>query len=756
MKYLSHKNYHCRFRIHLPSPYLLTKSSIGGKNFYLHLLAISSSGNTKAATSSKITVIAGKTAGELISNSNSIKQLDINSDLVQELYGKYLNLVQYSLIVFVVTFFIVLCFNILFHKIVINYVKNISINLKLDVLASAFLPLLIVCFTSILYINEDINVKKTEKSNAINQAIDNIEIKELYYFPYFKYSIKKLACSNELKKLMEELSFDKNNQFLLNQSIELLKRTRRKFNDDDSKYKDKTEGNLYLKHLNLYHLAIINNIDSVISEKMEKSSKGTINKYLSKVVATTFMSDNMNNSSQLDKSKLEGELITETLLGTIYSVFGSDTTIKVTNFPNNALFFNIGFGISALYVCPFPNIINPKYLIIAITQIQDVLLTYLCLNKNRNHSLDEYINARGEGDEIYTFFSRDNTIGERYFYFEKQDFNILKELLLASYFINSSFLPVSRKVNFYGGHFLEARAGKYNNNSIFIGLGSIKSVYKKAYSNLHKFALVIFISLVLVFFIANTIIADLIAPVEQLIAGARCASIGDFSYRTNFDRGEELSELCSSFNKMMKSLEEKQLMNRMVSKTALSVSANEKDIASKKIDAAILYITVPGFDDIMRNTSSYELFRKLKRQIATIADLVIKNGGDIDKIIGEKLLIAFHDNSKSIEELAISACKAAIEIERNNQLDYKVSIGINCGQVISGFLGVGNKRDFTIIGDPVNVAARIAVFAEKLDSERCMISDNLYNIISDSINVLEYGKVELKGKSQSLKVYKLI
>ena len=194
----------------------------------------------------------------------------------------------------------------------------------------------------------------------------------------------------------------------------------------------------------------------------------------------------------------------------------------------------------------------------------------------------------------------------------------------------------------------------------------------------------------------------------------------------------------------------------MVSKTALKVSANVTDVDSKKINVVLLYVSVPGFDAIMKKTPVYELFYALREQVASIAEIVINNGGDIDKIMGEKMLIAFHIGDKKPEDVAVLACKVAHMIESSNKNSFKVSVGINYGQVISGFLGVGENRDFTIIGDPVNVAARIAVFGEKLDKDNCLISETIYYYISNSIKANLYGEVELKGKSLPMKVYQLI
>ncbi len=95
-------------------------------------------------------------------------------------------------------------------------------------------------------------------------------------------------------------------------------------------------------------------------------------------------------------------------------------------------------------------------------------------------------------------------------------------------------------------------------------------------------------------------------------------------------------------------------------------------------------------------------------------------------------------------------------IYKCNELYFDISIGVNYSEVISGYLGVGAKRDFTIIGDPVNVAARIAVFAEKFKSNRLIVSKEVMNLIKNQIPTEEFGEVLFKGKTQPAKVYRML
>jgi class 3 adenylate cyclase len=113
-------------------------------------------------------------------------------------------------------------------------------------------------------------------------------------------------------------------------------------------------------------------------------------------------------------------------------------------------------------------------------------------------------------------------------------------------------------------------------------------------------------------------------------------------------------------------------------------------------------------------------------------------------------------------ERAIEAClqvKAQIEKlpELSDHYSYKpkVSIGINCGEMISGNIGsVSLKRlDYTVIGDTVNTAQRLQSSATP---NQIVISENSYNKISESFSCRKVGSVSLKNKTKPMVLYEVL
>ena len=667
--------------------------------------------------------------------------------------GKLFNIIIFisSVLLFIFSAFII-------KKLFLSYSDSLVSKLRINIILSTILPLIIVGFVSYLYVNEDYSVNKTEIRFKLNSLLDELESKDFYYHPLCISSLEKAAKNNKLKKNVKKYITSIND-----------KEKKAKL-DEIRKYLDeKICGNYYEKFpINHFYsvreVIIVGRGDWVVSKCEDRGNRNTnelteLGKIVSEIVKTVFLKRDESSPQALEKG-----MLVEELLDTLQSVFGGELTNRIINFPKSLIYTTSSFSTVAIYMVPVPSYYDPDYVVISWIFFNNELLPRACELKNDANGifLKKHFEAGSKDNKLFCFYSPNINVGEYYFYDDgqlinkKEEHQALKELFFASSWINSSFVPISRTVDLYGTHYLEARQGNIIRDNVYAALASEVPIRREADKYFYLFASVIFLSVIMIIFIAQSTISDLLAPVKILINGAKSAAKEDYKYRTHFNRKDELGALGDSFDKMMKGLEEKQLMNRMVSKTALRVSANVIDVESKKINVVLLYITVPGFDYIMKNTPANMLFSKLRKQIATIAEIVINNGGDIDKIMGEKMLIAFHVGDKKPEDVVALACTVAHEIESSSKTCFNVSVGVNYGQVISGFLGVGEKRDFTIIGDPVNVSARIAVFAEKLVGKRLVVSENINELVKDKIKTEEYGEVALKGKSMPLRVFRII
>jgi len=109
-----------------------------------------------------------------------------------------------------------------------------------------------------------------------------------------------------------------------------------------------------------------------------------------------------------------------------------------------------------------------------------------------------------------------------------------------------------------------------------------------------------------------------------------------------------------------------------------------------------------------------------------------------------------------LKEHALAAVQTAIEMQKEAiklGTTFKYGIGINTGSVIVGNIGSEKRLDYTVIGDSVNLAARLC---SKAEGNQILISEETYNLVRDKIKIRSIGEISVKGKAKPIKVYEVV
>jgi len=147
-----------------------------------------------------------------------------------------------------------------------------------------------------------------------------------------------------------------------------------------------------------------------------------------------------------------------------------------------------------------------------------------------------------------------------------------------------------------------------------------------------------------------------------------------------------------------------------------------------------------------------EYFRIATRHISA-------HGGYIDKFIGDAVLGVF-GAPVARQDHARQALKAAVQMQRelcgpaaaSNPLLARVGIGVNSGVAIAGDLGSEVKKNYSVIGDCVNVAARLNSVAA---GGQIIISRSTYDAVADLVNASPLPPTKVKGKSEPLEIFEV-
>lgn len=180
--------------------------------------------------------------------------------------------------------------------------------------------------------------------------------------------------------------------------------------------------------------------------------------------------------------------------------------------------------------------------------------------------------------------------------------------------------------------------------------------------------------------------------------------------------------------------------------------------SGKKAEVTVLFADIRGFTSFVESVSPERAVQVLDRYLQIMAEAVLAHGGTLDKYIGDAVMALFGAPlpRKDHVEAAIAAartiqCDVAALSEKLN-LPLQVGIGIHSGEVIVGSIGADQRREYTAIGDVVNVASRLEELAGPGET---MISEQTYSLWQDAPS-LQPAEHALRGKQATLKLYRCV
>ena len=189
----------------------------------------------------------------------------------------------------------------------------------------------------------------------------------------------------------------------------------------------------------------------------------------------------------------------------------------------------------------------------------------------------------------------------------------------------------------------------------------------------------------------------------------------------------------------------------------------EKDVSRRSTtrELCFLFTDVRGFTSLCENMSPKDVIAILNRYLDLETKIIFDNGGDVDKYVGDEIMAFFSGPRKEI-----NACKAAVEIRnamrREQQAAAKagtasisIGIGINSGSVVFGPVGAETRKDFTSIGDTVNLAARLEG-ANKEYGSSSIISEAVYNNLNNAFICRELDYIAVKGKTEAVRIFEIL
>jgi adenylate cyclase len=251
-------------------------------------------------------------------------------------------------------------------------------------------------------------------------------------------------------------------------------------------------------------------------------------------------------------------------------------------------------------------------------------------------------------------------------------------------------------------------------------------------------------------------------PLRLLQAGMERIVQGNFTTRLSMPARDEFGTLGDAFNGMTIALEEGRLLGHFVSdsvKRAVRDQAfGEVARRGERRQATILFSGVFGFERIREARSPSGIAKILGQHLEVCSEAVAEAGGEIDKVIGEKILVVFDHQRLGGPHAAWTAAERVVRALRSGMARHGLIpvMGIDAGTVIAGILGSRTVReDYTVIGDPVNLASRLAGLAKKSGGSRVVVSGRALQTSATPVDARRLAIHKVKGKLQEVEAFLL-
>lgn len=226
---------------------------------------------------------------------------------------------------------------------------------------------------------------------------------------------------------------------------------------------------------------------------------------------------------------------------------------------------------------------------------------------------------------------------------------------------------------------------------------------------------------------------------------------GNFESRVSIDGKDQLSDLATQFNRVLVQFKEKEILSRFLSKKA--ISQLDSEVQSSKEEVTILFCTVQQLPDRRSGHNFRSLSNDLLFEIQSSLD---EHGGYLDKFMGNSALCVFTQRDRD----TIKACSRAIHKQLTDLTNLipglQIGVGIASGEAIVGVLGQEGRRDFSVIGSPVNLASRLSYLLS--DSTVCFFMDetSLKKLEIETERILSQQFLEIKGFDKKQRVYEVL
>lgn len=295
---------------------------------------------------------------------------------------------------------------------------------------------------------------------------------------------------------------------------------------------------------------------------------------------------------------------------------------------------------------------------------------------------------------------------------------------------------------------------------------AFEEVYNIQRRNLLIMGIVLTLAVLVVFLFSRT----LTRPIVDLVAATKEIEAGNFRVLISSRSRDEIGELTRSFVHMGAGLEERERFKDAFGKfvnteIAERVARGDIKLGGERKRAAIFFSDIRSFTALSETLTPEEVVEFLNEYMGLMVACVTGTHGVVDKFIGDAIMavwgapVSSGDDTGNAVECALSMRASLAAFNRSREADgkprVKIGIGINTGDVLAGQIGSERRIEYTVIGDPVNLASRVESLNKPFGTD-ILITEESWKLVEGRFTVAPMQRIMVKGKSDPQQLYAVL
>jgi adenylate cyclase len=271
-------------------------------------------------------------------------------------------------------------------------------------------------------------------------------------------------------------------------------------------------------------------------------------------------------------------------------------------------------------------------------------------------------------------------------------------------------------------------------------------------------------------------------PLSRIMAATKAISEGELGTRVGLERQDELGLMSRHIDRMAGQLQEREFIHDVFGRFLSADVAAEVlrqgsglTLGGEERVVSVLFMDLRGYSTISEQLSPQQVIAILNTYLGVMNEIIDQHNGTIIEFLGDAIFAVFGAPSY-LADHAVAAVRCGMAMQqaldrlnhtwqqeglarlwqRSGVMALSARVGIHCGPVVVGNLGSQRRMKYSVIGDTVNIAARLEALNKVLETD-LLVSQDVFVQLPEAItaNSKDQGPHRVKGRSEPIRIYSL-